>query len=85
MSTTIRDASLTTARRRQLALVGNRRGLAAYPDTVQKEQSISYGQTSTVPQGVILGEILVGQQVSGGCACTPAVTLAGFNRNSPAC
>jgi hypothetical protein len=88
MPTTIRDASLTTARRRQLATFvwrGN-------PLTVISEQRPSngfkgYGPTGQVPADAKLGAALIGQQVGadGTCACNTNFTLAGFDKKSPGC
>jgi hypothetical protein len=84
MSTTIRDASLTTARRRQLALYGWRNSQAA--TSVKREQAFSGspagGPTAEVPLERFVGAQLVGQ-TAGSCACSPAVTLAGYSKNSP--
>jgi hypothetical protein len=88
MSSTIRDASLTTARRRQIATYGWRYGVGlteGAPTTVKKEQAPSSyqggGPTSTVPLNVLVGAQLIGQ-TPGACPCGPA-TLAGYNKSSP--
>lgn len=87
MSTTIRDASLTTARRRQIVNYGWRQsvGLYANPTTVKMEQQYSNakggGPSADVNLSVIQGAILIGQTV-GACNCSTGVgpnpTLAGF-------
>lgn len=85
MSTTIRDASLTTARRRQLALYAWRQN----PQNVRPEQDgskeQSCGPTSTVAVSAYLGAQLIGQTAGGTCACSPATTLQGYDKKSPAC
>ena len=90
MSTTIRDASLTTARRRQLALFGWRQ-IDQYPQnpqTAKAEQAPSSGNKGTgpsasIPLEVKVGAILVGQ--SGSCVCNNNVSLAGYAKVSPGC
>jgi hypothetical protein len=89
MSTTIRDASLTTARRRQIANYGWRKGVGLYadPTTVKTEQLYSNAQgggpSADVNISVKLGAQLIGQTV-GACACdgtsTPP-TLQGFDKS----
>ena len=93
MSCSIRDASLTTARRRQLALYAWRKG-ESYPENPQslnKEQRASYGfrqvgSTGDVPVEAYVGAQLVGQArpVAGqtSCGCNTNVTLNGDTRNS---
>lgn len=72
--TTIRDASLSTSRRRQLALYTFRgQNVPPRPEQVG-------GPTSAVPLAVYVGAQLIGQQTGGSCACTSAVTLQGFSR-----
>ena len=88
MSTTVRDASLTTARRRQIALYGWRHGVGLYanPTTVKFEQAQSNSQgngpSSEVNLAVIQGAQLQGQ-TPGACPCGPA-SLAGDAKVSPA-
>ncbi len=90
MPTTIRDASLTTARRKQLALYSWRQNdqYSQNPQSVRPEQGGSKeqagGPTSTVPVNAYLGAQLVGQ-TAGACPCSPAVTLQGYDKKSPAC
>ena len=93
MSCTIRDASLTTARRRQLALYSWRRnaGYSGNPNSVRTEQRSSYGSKQTgstgdVPVQAYVGAQLVGQAVvpPGEFTCdfpAPYVTLAGYSKN----
>lgn len=87
MSTTIRDASLTTARRRQLTLYGWRYGVGLYanPTTVKAEQAPSNAQgggpTANVTLNVYVGAQLMGQ-TPGACPCGNAL-LAGYNKSSP--
>lgn len=93
MSTTNRDASLTTARRRQLALVGWRRadnyGSGGAPTTVKSEQTPSNGNQGVGPSGIVATEVYLGAQLIGqanaGCNCSSSVTLQGYSKNSPAC
>jgi hypothetical protein len=91
MPTTNFDASLTTARRRQLSLYGWRK-TTNYPDAgltnIKKEQAYGNGfkdsgPTAEVPLNVKVGAGLVGQ--SGACECSTAVTLAGYRKISPGC
>jgi hypothetical protein len=91
MGVTIRDASLTTARRKQLALYAWR-GANQYPEnpqTVRKEQggTLSAGNagfTGNVPTEARLAAALIGQ-TPGACPCSSAVTLQGYDKKSPAC
>jgi hypothetical protein len=97
MPTTVRDASLTTARRRQLALFGWRTAdqYSSNPQTWKREQPPSNGARGVGPSGIIplnafLGANLVGQvnQPSGTtCQCsTPnAITLQGYVKQEPGC
>ena len=89
MSRTNTDASLTTARRRQLALYAWREEDQA-PKT---EQRPSYGFRNTgptmdVPVSVYVGAQLVGQAAtnttSSTCGCSTSVTLQGDVKASPA-
>jgi len=90
MSTTIRDASLTTARRRQIANYGWRQsvGLYADPTTVKYEQAQSNskgdGPSAAVNVSVKLGALLIGQTL-GACNCStgvgPSPTLQGFDKS----
>lgn len=95
MPTTVTDASLTTARRRQLTLYSWRKG-DGYPQdplTQKTEQAPSNGWRSTGPTrdvaiAAYIGAQLIGQKVQptdGVCGCSSAVTLQGFVRQSPAC
>ncbi len=90
MSTTIRDASLTTARRRQLALYSWRLGdqYPQNPQSVRPEQAATTAQqtgpTGDVPTQARLGAALVGQTPGASCPCT-GVTLQGYDKKSPAC
>ncbi len=74
MSTTIRDASLTTARRRQIVNYGWRKGVGLYanPTTTKYEQAFSNakgdGPTANVNISVRLGALIIGQ-TAGACAC----------------
>jgi hypothetical protein len=89
MSTTIRDASLTTARKRQITLYGFRRsvGLYANPTTAKSEQAPSNSQgngpTSDVNLSVFVGAQVIGQ-TAGACPDCAGATTAGFSKNSPA-
>jgi hypothetical protein len=93
MSTTVRDASLTTARRRQLATYAwrNSVGLYANPTTTKEEQAPSSwrqaGPSESVPLNVYIGAQLVGQ-TPGACPCDGSgvgPTLQGYSKNSPGC
>ena len=87
MSTTIRDASLTTARRRQIALYGWRYGVGLYanPTTEKAEQAPSNakggGTSADVRLNVYVGAQLMGQ-TAGACPCGNAL-LAGYSKSSP--
>lgn len=93
MSTTIRDASLTTARRRYIANYGWRKSVGLYenPTTEKSEQqyttSKGNGPSADVNISVILGAQLIGQTV-GACNCAsgtgPNPTLAGFTKSEGA-
>ena len=89
MSTTIRDASLTTARRRYIANYGWRKGVGLYtdPTTGKSEQPPSNAQgggpSGDVNISVLLGAQLIGQ-TAGACACNGGSTppsLAGFAKS----
>jgi len=92
MSIAIRDASLTTARRRQLALYAWRQD-DQYPQNPQSknaEQAPSHGNrgtgpTSTVPVDAAIGAALVGQTNGGQCGCSGSVLLQGYVKSSPGC
>jgi len=86
MPVTDTSASLTTARRRQLALFGWRNGKPV--GSIVKEQNSSYGFQGTgpsdsVPLNVFVGAQLVGQMVDT-CACSPRVTTEGYVKKAPA-
>jgi len=99
MSTTVRDASLTTARRRQLALWSWRNAdqYSYNPQTQKREQAPSNGARATgpsaeVPLDASIGARLVGQawpnQPSGNtcpCATPNAVILQGYVKQEPGC
>jgi hypothetical protein len=90
MSTTIRDASLTTARRRYIANYGWRQSVGLYsnPTTAKSEQQYSNAQgcgpSGDVNISVTLGAQLIGQTL-GACNCSTGVgpnpTLAGFTKS----
>ncbi len=89
MSCTIRDASLTTARRRQLALYAWRQSdqYPQNPQSIRPEQGGTTseqqcGSTSDVSVAARIGAQLVGQ--SGSCSCSSAVTLQGYDKKAPA-
>lgn len=94
MPTAIRDASLTTARRRQLATFVWRKTdqYPENPQTVISEQRPSYGfkgygPTGQVPTDAKLGAALIGQQVGadGTCSCNTNFSFAGYDKKSPGC
>lgn len=90
MGVTIRDASLTTARRRQVAYFSWRLGKG---DTVKSEQAPSNGfqqagPSASVPQQAYIGAQLIGQATQPStdvCSCSSAVTMQGYDKKSPAC
>ena len=90
MGTTDRDASLTTARKRQVALYGWRLGTnyTANPTTVKSEQRPSAGwkatgPTAEVPPNVHIGAQVIGQTL-GACPCSQ-FTYQGYDKKSPGC
>ena len=94
MPTAFRDASLTTARRRQLATFVWRK-TNQYPEnplTIVGEQRPSYGfkgygSTGQVPVDAKLGAALIGQQVGadGTCGCNSNFSFAGYDKKTPGC
>ena len=90
MGVTNRDASLTTARKRQVALYGWRieTKYPAAPTTVKKEQVPSSGSKGTGPTGDVPVAAFVGAQVvgqtAGACPCGQ-FTYQGYDKKSPAC
>ncbi len=91
MGVTNRDASLTTARRRQLALYAWRAAnqYPQNPQSIRPEQASSKGfnntgATADVAPNAYLGAQLIGQTSPGPCACSGAVTLQGYDKKSPA-
>lgn len=89
MSTTVFDASLSTARRRQLALYTWRvNNIVPGSDKYAPEQpGVQSGPRSSVPVDVTQGARLIGQQIGqnhGNCTCGSDVTLAGDVRKAPA-
>ena len=88
----VQDASLTTARRRQLALFTFTQDLAANPSSLHRVQGPPNGAKLSGSSGDVLTNItvggqLVGQQAGAGqgtCGCSSDVLLAGFRKNSPA-
>jgi hypothetical protein len=91
MPTAIRDASLTTARRRQLATFVWRQADESSQSVVSEQRPSNgfrgYGPTGQVPVDVKLGAALIGQQVGadGTCACNTQFTFAGYDKKSPGC
>jgi hypothetical protein len=91
MGVTNRDASLTTARRKQLALYAWRSAnqYPQNPQSVRPEQADSKGfnntgPTSQVSTNAYIGAQLIGQSTGGVCACSGSVTLQGYDKKSPA-
>jgi hypothetical protein len=91
MGVTNRDASLSTQRRRQLALYAWRLSnqYPQNPQSIRPEQANSAGfqqagPTGDVPTNARLGAALVGQTPGASCPCT-GVTLQGYDKKSPAC
>ena len=92
MGVTNRDASLTTERRRQLALYSWRAAnqYPQNPQSIRPEQATSKGFNNAGPSGEVapnayLGAQLIGQTAGGACACSGAVTLQGYDKKSPGC
>jgi hypothetical protein len=95
MPTTVRDASLTTARRRQLTLFSWRNAdqYSYNPQTQKTEQAPSGGNKGTGPSAEVsldafIGAQLIGQKVqpvNGVCGCSSEVTLQGYVRQEPGC
>jgi hypothetical protein len=92
MGVTNRDASLTTARRRQIALYAWRAAnqFPQNPQSVRPEQAVSHGNnnagpSATVPLNYQVGAQVIGQSTGGVCACSGSVTLQGYDKKSPAC
>ena len=89
MSCAIRDASLTTARRRQLALYAWRNSdqYPQNPQTVYPEQRNGNGAKQSGPESGVgvqayVGAQLVGQAGDvGPCGCSSNVTLRGYSKN----
>jgi len=94
MPTTFTGASLSVERRRQLALFAWRNAdqYSYNPLTRISEQRPSQGNQGCGPSAhVVLAQLiggqLIGQQAGaarGTCACTTAVTLQGYVKQSPA-
>ena len=92
MSSTNLSASLTTARRRQLANFTFTQDLAANPSSLHRLQGSSQGFSGTGSSegpliSVTVGGQLVGQQagaLQGTCACSDDVLLAGYRKIAPA-
>jgi len=98
MPTTNRDASLSTARRRQLTLFTwrNTDQYSYNPQTQVAEQAPSSGWKGTGPSREVsldafLGAQLIGQALppvgilpTGQCGCSSTVTLQGYDKKSPA-
>lgn len=94
MPTTVTDASLTTARRRQLTLFSWRNGqqYSYNPRTQKNEQAASGGSKGTGPTldvvvAAKVGGALIGQEApsnSQQCPCDSSVTLQGYVKQSPA-
>jgi hypothetical protein len=92
MPVAIQDASLTTARRRQLAQFTFTQDLAANPSSLHRVQGPSNGAklsgpSGDVPTNIAIGGQLVGQQAGAGqgtCGCSSDVLLAGYRRSIPA-
>jgi hypothetical protein len=85
MPTANRDASLTTARRRQLALFGWRTNGST---GVKNEQAATNGKLGVGPTGDVTVAVHLGAQLagrSGVCECSPAISLQGYDKHPPAC
>jgi hypothetical protein len=92
MSVTNTSASLTTYRRRQLALYGWRQAdnySGGAPVTNKQEQAPSYGYQAAgpmagVPLNAYIGAQLAGQTNGGVCGCSSSTTLQGYVKQAPA-
>ena len=85
MSTTIRDASLTTSRRRQLALYASRNVESMIVEQAPSMGNQGTGPSAEVPTNVRLGALLIAQTAVGACGCSPLTTVQGYDKKSPAC
>lgn len=92
MSSSIRDASLTTARRRQLALYAwrNENQYPQNPQSLNPEQSAGNGAKQSGPESGVGVQAFIGAQLAGqapggvgSCGCSSQVTLSGYSKNSP--
>jgi hypothetical protein len=92
MSCSIRDASLTTSRRRQLALYAwrNENQFPQNPQSIYPEQRAGNGPNQSGPESGVGVQAFIGAQVAGqapggvgSCGCSSAVTLQGYSKNSP--
>ncbi len=83
MSTTVRDSSLTTSRRRQLALYGfhvvDKASVNVIPEQAPSSGWRGTGPSADVVTAVTLGGYLVGQSAAS-CVCDSSVTLAGYSK-----
>lgn len=80
-----RDASLTTARRRQITLfswkANGNTGVKAEQSATNGNENV--GNTATVPLASKLGASLAGQ--SGTCECSSVISLQGYDKRPSVC
>jgi hypothetical protein len=80
-----RDASLTTARRRELTLFSwkNNGNTGVKQEQAATNGFQGVGSTASVPLSAKLGAQLAGQ--SGECGCSSAISLQGYDKHAPVC
>ena len=84
MSSSIRDASLTTARRRQLALYAWRNSSVSGTSEQLSGSGPQSGPSTNVPLEAYVGAQLAGQSsipITTPCGCNSGVTLQGNVKN----
>lgn len=85
MSCSIRDASLTTARRRQLALYAWRNSaVVGNPEQTSGGSGPQSGPSGTIPLEAYVGAQLAGQSsipITTPCGCNSGITLQGAVKN----
>ena len=85
MSCSIRDASLTTSRRRQLALYAWRNSaIVGNPEQTSGNSGQQSGPSANIPLEAYVGAQLAGQSsipITTPCGCNSGVTLQGAVKN----
>ena len=89
MGTANRDASVTTTRRKQIALYGYRLS-TNYPNGIngfqRPEQPVTTGTTGSVPVDAYIGaQVLGASTLAGACACTASAGTVAFDKKAPGC